>query len=102
MKKSQLKQLIKEIIREKPSYGDQISLAWKKAAKEKNIEAMAYYELLGDTSASVSFETFKGSWAYEKWIKHPKVIAKMKDIAAEHKRFSYLNEESIHKDFGAK
>lgn len=54
--------------KERPSYGEQIQAAWKKAKREENAEAMAYYSTLGDTIASVSFERFKGSAAYESWI----------------------------------
>ena len=44
MKRSELKQLIREIIEEQAlTYSDQISSAYKKAKREKNVEAMAYY-----------------------------------------------------------
>ena len=74
---------------EKPAYGDQINTAYKKATKEKNAEAMVYYTTLGNTSASVPFEQFKGSWAYGEWIKNPKVISAIQRVEAELKRFSW-------------
>ncbi len=77
---------------EKPSYGDQLKAAFKKASKERNVEAMAYYGTLGNTSASVPFEEFKGSWAYEEWLKKPKTQQAIQKIQSEMKRFSYLKE----------
>jgi len=76
----------------KPDYSDQLKRAYNKAKKEKNVEAIAYYELLGSTVASVPFERFKGSWAYEEWLKKPKVIAKIKEIQDRMKSYSWMNE----------
>jgi hypothetical protein len=99
MKKSELKTLIKEclleVIKKKPSYGTQLDMAHRKAKKEKNVEAIAYYELLGDTSASVPFESFKGSWAYGEWLKKPTTIEKIKKIQADIKRWSWMNESPL-------
>ena len=73
------------------TYGEQIALAHKKAIKEKNVEAIAYYRGLLNTSASVSFETFKGSWAYDGWKKKESTKALFLEIEKEIKRFSYLS-----------
>lgn len=100
MNKSELKKLIKECLKESaydvggedenindavketPDYKTQLQIAFRKAKKEKNIEAMTYYyELLNsNTSASVSFEKFKGSWAYEQWLKKPQTQRIIDDI----------------------
>lgn len=71
----------------KPDYGTQLRLAWQKAKREKNAEAMTYYETLGDTSASVPFEKFKGSWAYEQWKKKPEIQAHIAKIQSEMKKW---------------
>ncbi len=56
------------------TFGEQIQDAFFKAQKAKNYEAMAYYHLLPASSpACVSFETFKGSWAYDEWLNRPDV-----------------------------
>lgn len=70
----------------KPDYGTQLRMAHQTARREKNAEAMAYYETLGDTSASVPFEKFKGSWAYEQWKKRPEVQAHITKIQQEFNR----------------
>lgn len=76
--------------KEKPEYGDQLRAAFKKASKEGNVEAMAYYATMGPTSASVSFERFKGSWAYGEWLKKPETQKVIQKIQDEMKRFSYM------------
>lgn len=60
----------------------------KKARKENNAEKVVYYSQLGNTSASASFEIFKGSWAYEQWKKKNQELIQ-KEIQ-ELKRFSYM------------
>ncbi len=72
------------------TYREQIQLAYDKAAKEKNVEAMAYYHGVTDTCASVSFETFKGSWVYEQWIKRDSTKKVIETIQGDLARFSYL------------
>lgn len=85
--------------RVKPDYGDQLRMGMKKAYKEKNVEALAYYSSIlksDDPVASVSFEKFKGSWAYEQWIKNPMTIDKIEQFQDELKGNSYLQEiESV-------
>ena len=85
------------LMENKPDYYDQLKIAYNKARKEKNVEAMAYYEQLlkGGTAASVPFERFKGSWAYEEWLKKPETIELIQAIKDEFKRFSYLNENDM-------
>jgi hypothetical protein len=96
MKRSELKQLIREIIEEQAlTYSDQISSAYKKAKREKNVEAMAYYSEMEDSSASVSFETFKNSWAYEMWKKKPETIRKIKEIQDDMKKWNWLEEGEV-------
>ena len=86
-----LEQIPTSEMKTKPEYGDQLRLAYKSAQNAKNAEAMAYYQLLmaRPTSANVPFETFKGSWAYDQWIKRPAIQDKIKEIEAELKRFSW-------------
>lgn len=60
----------------------------KKARKENNAEKVVYYSQLGNTSASTSFEKFKGSWAYEQWKKKNKEAIEKEE--QELKRFSYM------------
>ena len=76
----------------KPDYADQLRMAYNKAKKEKNVEAIAYYRLLGPKVANVPFEKFKGSWAYGEWLKKPEVVDEIKKIQDEMKRFSWMNE----------
>jgi hypothetical protein len=53
------------------TYQEQLEAAYNRARKAKNAEAMKYYaEKMGITTACVSFERFKGSWAYAQWIKN--------------------------------
>lgn len=87
--------------KEKPSYYDQRRMAFQKAKREKNVEALAYYATLGDTSANVPFEQFKGSWAYEEWLKKPETQQAIKREQDELKRFSYMNEDA-HSPFATK
>lgn len=92
----------------KDDYETQLKKAYTKARREKNVEAMAYYyEIINsNTSANVSFERFKGSWAYDQWLKKPKTQEIISKIQEEFKRFSYMNEQlsieqvdNIHKAF---
>lgn len=85
-----------EVLQEvKPNYADQLRMAYDKAKKEKNVEAMVYYQFLGPTAASVPFEKFKGSWAYGEWLKKPDVITRIKEIQDEMKRYSWHFKETI-------
>lgn len=56
-------------MRTKPDYFDQIQSEIRKAKKQKNAEAVVYYKRALYFSAVVSFERFKGSWAYSEWVK---------------------------------
>jgi hypothetical protein len=84
----------------KPDYGDQLRMAYNKARKEKNVEAIVYYKKLmaSDSVASVPFEKFKGSWAYGEWIKKPSTKKDIEDVKADIKRFSYMNEKNYTKE----
>jgi len=72
------------------TYGDQIRRVFAKAKRDKNVEAMAYYEQAFSYCAVVAFESFKGSWAYGEWIKRSDTIARINLIKADMKRFNYL------------
>lgn len=51
-------------------FKDQIQLKINKARKEHDAEATTYYEERQfSCSACADFETFRGSWAYEPWVK---------------------------------
>ena len=77
MKKSKLKSIIKEYIIEANKDTMQYDLMnreLKSALKVKDFEKAAFYkELLmsSNLQASVGWDRFKGSWAYESWIKKP-------------------------------
>ena len=62
----------------KLTYGEQLQRAYNKACKAPDPNstwktgdkaAMLYYSTLEDTSACVSWERFRGSWAYTEWLK---------------------------------
>ena len=53
----------------KLDYQDQIQRQLNKAKKARIAEAVVYYWQAFRLSACASFETFKGSWAYEQWVK---------------------------------
>lgn len=77
-------------MKSKLSFGEQIQLAYRKAKKEQNFEAMAYYaDLTPDIAAMTSFESFKGSWAYHRWIKLTKTITKISELTIDAKRYSW-------------
>ena len=59
------------------TYGEQIERAAKSARKRGDHEAAVYYGSLQekDTSASASFEQFKGSAAYAFWREKPETKA---------------------------
>ena len=56
------------------TYDEQLKAAEKAALKARNAEAVIYYRTRGGL-ASASFETFKGSWAYQQWIARADVVA---------------------------
>ena len=68
--------------------------AYRKVKKKKDVEGMAYYKLLmkDRPTASVSWDRFRGSWAYKSWIKKDEVKKTIQDIQDDFKRFAYLNE----------
>jgi len=90
--KSQIWDLQEEKV--KPDYGTQLKMAADKAKREKNVEAMVYYQLLQNTSASVPFEKFKGSWAYDQWKDKPEVQKAIADIRAHFKSHPWLEENN--------
>ena len=70
------------------SYEEQIKREITKAAKLRNPETELFYRLALGKSATVSFETYKDSYAYPGWLKaHAAELATME---AERRRFSYL------------
>jgi len=78
---------------EKEPYADQIQRQIRKAAKERNAEAVVFYSDAADKSASSSFESWKGSAAYTGWKERNK--EKIAKVEAEFKRFSYMREAGI-------
>jgi hypothetical protein len=82
---------VDEVAAEKPDLYTQRKMALDKAKREKNVEAYVYYTTLmqGNSSANVDFERFKGSWAYEQWIKNPTVAQQIADKQAQLTRYPY-------------
>jgi hypothetical protein len=75
--------------KEKESYHDEIRRHWRAAAKAKDAEAMAYYGQAFGLSACASFEVFKGSWAYESWVKRN--VESINKIKESFKKWSWMN-----------
>jgi hypothetical protein len=73
---------------QRPDYHTQISREACKAYRAHDAEACVYYaECLG-YSASASWKTFRGSWAYDAWrCDHQIQIAAQQ---AEFQRFSFM------------
>jgi len=100
MKKSKLKSIIKEYIIEANKDTMQYDLMnreLKSALKVKDFEKAAFYkELLmsSNLQASVGWDRFKGSWAYESWIKKPNTQSMIKQLKDESQRFAYLREDN--------
>lgn len=54
------------------SYEDQLKQQIRVAKKKKDAERLAYYQEIlddGNTCACADFDYYKGSWAYDQWIK---------------------------------
>ena len=72
--------------------------ALKQSKKKGDHEQSAYYTQALESmiqrggSAFVSWDRFKGSWAYTQWIKKPETQKLIKDIKADYDRFSYMRE----------
>lgn len=72
--------------------------ALKQSKKKGDHEQSAYYTQALESmiqrggSAFVSWDRFKGSWAYEQWIKKPETQKLIQDIKADWDRFSYMRE----------
>ena len=72
------------------SYSEQIQAEIKKSHKKRDMSRLFYYTQLAEASlcASVSYETFKGSWAHSQWIaKYGAEIASRRDNM--NKRFGW-------------
>ena len=71
--------------------GAEIRRRLKKALKDCDFEATAYYHQLATTNwvAAVNWEQFKGSWAYEQWIKKPDTCQLVSTLKAKQARFSW-------------
>jgi len=119
MTKSELKQLIKEVIKEVSDYDKMtpqqkrqyeilrdtneavndfpvdMERALKQAKKKGDHEQSAYYTqaLKGGGSAYAGWDKFKGSWAYEQWLKKPETQELIKAIKYDYDRFSYMRED---------
>lgn len=70
----------------------EIAKRFKQAKKAKRFEEAAYYGELseGGWSAASSWERFKGSGAYEFWIKKLSTVEMIKSLEQDSKRFSYM------------
>lgn len=103
MTKNELKELIKEVISESVNntnnYLEDMSRLLKQAKKKGDHEQSAYYTqaLSNGGSAYASWDKFKGSWAYEQWIKKPETQKLIKAIKDEYDRFSHMRENSTMK-----
>lgn len=83
----------KGIDESKMDFGDQLLKGRRDALKAKDAEKAVYYTqaLNADgLNAIASFEKFKGSWAYEQWLK--KSHQEIEDQKKQFKRFAYLGE----------
>jgi hypothetical protein len=69
--------------------------ALKQAKKKGDHEQSAYYTqaLKGGGSAYAGWDKFKGSWAYEQWLKKPETQELIKAIKYDYDRFSYMRED---------
>ena len=83
---------------DKADYSDQLRMAYNKAKKDKNVEAMVYYRSLGNTSGNASFEKFKGSWAHGEWLKKPEIAKAIADVNAHFKSQPWLEENDMGSD----
>ena len=89
-------------INEKEDYGDQLRRELRNALKAKDAEKAVYYNnaLNSDVSAVASFDggegtsKFKGSWAYEQWLKKPEIQKAIADQQAEFKSNSWMEENT--------
>ena len=70
----------------------EIGKRFKQAKKAKRFEEAAYYGELskGGWSAAASWEQFKGSGAYEFWMKKLTTIEMIQSLEQDSKRFSYM------------
>jgi len=99
MTKTELKSIIRNTILEAINdFPADMERALKQSKKKGDHEQSAYYTQALESmiqrggSAFVSWDRFKGSWAYEQWIKKPETQKLIKDIKADYDRFSYMRE----------
>ena len=99
MTKTELKSLIRNTILESINdFPGDMERALKQSKKKGDHEQSAYYTQALESmiqrggSAFVSWDRFKGSWAYTQWIKKPETQKLIKDIKADYDRFSYMRE----------
>ena len=97
MKEEQLKNLIREMVEEvmneEEDFGDGLRRELRDALKKKNAEKAVYYTqaLSSPTVAVAGFDKqFKGSWAYDQWLKKNKDAIAAQN--AEFKRFAFMGE----------
>ena len=106
MKKSQLKQLIKEIIKEslsdEPPKPKDPAVEYRKAVKAGDVEGIAYYRMNMQKDytggAWASWEQYRGSAAYDRWIKNPETIAMINQIKDEMKRWNWKGGRPVNED----
>jgi len=77
------------------NYLDAMQRELKKALKAKDAEQAVYYRqaLSGPDAAVASWNKFKGSWAYEQWLKKDSTKQAIDAQKTEFKRFAYLGEQ---------
>jgi hypothetical protein len=85
----------KKMIAEEDNYIDDMRRELRKAAKAKDAEQVVYYRqaLTGPAAAVAGWDKFKGSWAYEQWLKKDATKQAIEAQKAEFKRFAYLGEQ---------
>ena len=69
-------------------YIDQINAEIRKSRKMKIGSRLFYYEQMKQNIACVSFEVYKGSWAYESWLKK-NISAIQEFVDTQNERFGW-------------
>ncbi len=72
----------------RPDYHESISALLRLAHKAKDAAQAVYYRQALAWKACVSWETFRGAWAFDGWKREH--AAAIDAQAAEYKRFAYL------------
>jgi hypothetical protein len=97
MTKKELKELINQVIIQENVKNDfpmDMVRALKQAKKKGDHEQVAYYTQALDRTgpAYAGWDNFKGSWAYEQWLKKPETQKLIKSIKDYYDSTSYMRE----------